>query len=157
MDSKPHLFILLYYITFLRKLLGSLGSRPEKSKSFANEGCAKSKRFIVMGKGNGILDGGLPHYGFGGVLARGSAEIGDPVYIDGVRIGHVTNIYSDGFARFEVEPFSVKLDNFIMKGISCYMALSGDFMWKLIPQDGRKMSLKDKASVIICPQGQALS
>ncbi len=69
-----------------------------------------SKRFIVMGKGNGILDGGLPHYGFGGVLARGSAEIGDPVYIDGVRIGHVTNIYSDGFARFEVEPFSVKLD-----------------------------------------------
>jgi len=34
--------------------------------------------------------------------------------------------------------------------------LSGDFMWKLIPQDGRKMSLKDKASVIICPQGQDL-
>jgi len=66
------------------------------------------------------------------VLARGKVEIGDPVYIDGVRIGHVTNIYSDGFARFEVEPFSVKLDNFIMKGISCYMGLSGDFMWKLI-------------------------
>ena len=38
-------------MTFLRKLLGSSGSRPEKSKSFANEGCAKSKRFIVMGKG----------------------------------------------------------------------------------------------------------
>lgn len=112
---------------------------------------------VTVGKGIGILDGGLPHYGFGGVLARGKVEIGDPVYIDGVKIGHVTNIYSDGFARFEVEPFSVKLDNFIMKGISCYMGLSGDFMWKLIPQDGKKMSLKDKASVIICPQGQAHS
>ncbi|MBC7322954.1 MAG: peptidase M23, partial [Acetomicrobium sp.] len=101
--------------------------------------------------GIGILDGGLPHYGFGGVLAGKKIEIGDPVYIEGVRIGHVTKIYSDGFARFEVEPFSVKLDNFNMKGISCYMGLSGDFMWKLIPQDGKKMSLKDKASVIIGP------
>jgi hypothetical protein len=104
---------------------------------------------VTVGKGIGILDGGLPHYGFGGVLARGRAEIGDPVYIEDVRIGHVTKIYSDGFARFEVEPFSVKLDNFSMKGISCYMGLSGDFMWKLIPQDGKRMSLKDKASVII--------
>lgn len=38
-------------MTFLRKLLGSLRSRPENRNSFADEGWAKSKRFIVMGKG----------------------------------------------------------------------------------------------------------
>ena len=100
---------------------------------------------ITVGKGVGILDGGLPHCGFGGVLARGKVEIGDPVYIDGVRIGHVTNIYSGGFARFEVEPFSVKLDNFSMKGHFLLYGLVRRFYVEADPSRRKKDEFKGQS------------
>ncbi len=110
---------------------------------------------VFVGEGLGILDGGVPHYGFGGVLSLNAVNIGDPVFLGDVKIGRVVESFADGFSMFEAEPFTIRLEDFSMKGISSYISLNGAYRWKFIPQAGENMNLDGEVSVNIEPQGQA--
>ena len=106
---------------------------------------------VLAGDKTGILDGGVPHYGFGGVMAPDKIKIGDPISFGRVKIGHVVEVFADGFARFEVAPFSVKLENFRMRGVSCYIGLDKRHAWKLVQNKIEKTNFPDEAEVVFSP------
>lgn len=103
---------------------------------------------VLVGNKIGIMDGGVPHYGFGGVFSPDKIEIGDQVSLGEVKIGKVTEKFDDGWARFEAIPFSTSLENFRMKGISSYVGLGDSFRWKLIPNAIGCLKLPDEARVV---------
>lgn len=109
---------------------------------------------VFVGNGIGILDGGVPHYGFGGVLSLDEVKIGDPVFLGNVKIGRVVERFADGFSRFKALSFSVKLEELSMKGISSYISLDGAYRWKFIPQAGKEINLEGEIAINICPQGR---
>ncbi|MEM2922462.1 MAG: hypothetical protein QXF26_09130 [Candidatus Bathyarchaeia archaeon] len=82
----------------------------------------------------GLLDGGIPHYGFGGVVfSRGEkVEAGDPVTLWGMMVGRVSAVY-DGMAVFRSYPLSVELDGHRLHGLSFYLWQRPPLL-KLIPK-----------------------
>lgn len=103
---------------------------------------------VFVGDKMGILDGGVPHYGFGGVMVPDKIKIGDQVLLGGIKIGRVVEVFADGFAKFKAEPFSVKLENLRMKGISCYIGLDNRYAWKLVPNEVERTRFSGSAEVV---------
>ena len=81
----------------------------------------------------GILDAGLPHYGFGGVLLGQDAEVkvGDEVVFWGQTVGKVVAV-SKSFASFKTYPLVVEMNGRRIRGLSLYPWLRRPLL-KLIP------------------------
>lgn len=103
---------------------------------------------VFVGDTVGILDGGVPHYGQGGVVALGKIEIGAPVSFEKVKIGHVVEIFADGFARFKALPFLVRLGRLPMRGVSGYLSLGNAHLWKIVPNAVGKVNLPNEEEIV---------
>ncbi len=88
----------------------------------------------VVGGCVGILDAGLPHYGFGGVVLRRGAgvRVGDEVLLWGVEVGKVSTVY-EGVAFFKAYPLGVEVNGCRIRGLSFYLWLRSPLV-KLIPE-----------------------
>lgn len=104
---------------------------------------------VFVGGKIGVMDGGVPHYGFGGVISPQKIEVGDQVSLGSVKIGRVVETFDDGWARFEAKKFFTSLENFSMRGISSYLGLNNSFKWKLIPNAIGMMNLQNEVRVIL--------
>ncbi len=89
----------------------------------------------------GILDAGLPHYGFGGVLLGRDAKIriGDEVFFWGTTVGQIVAV-SEGIASFRTYPLVIRSNGKRMRGLSLYPWL-GRPLLKLIPFEPSHESL----------------
>lgn len=84
----------------------------------------------------GILDCGLPHYGYGGVhfIEPSSVKTGDPVRLWGVDIGSVTRVYKN-FALFRCKPLRVYVNDIPLRGLSLYLWLRENKKVKIVPKE----------------------
>jgi hypothetical protein len=87
-----------------------------------------------VGKHVGILDAGLPHYGFGGAILGQTSEVkvGDEVVFWGMGVGKVVSV-SEGFAVFRTYPLKIEVNGNRIRGLSLYPWLRSPLL-KLIPQ-----------------------
>lgn len=110
-------------------LLADAGSSVVRLGRFWGLGC-------VIGGQLGILDCGLPHYGYGGVHLVGSSSIknGDSVRLWDVDIGLVTRVFKN-FALFKFRPLSVFVDNAPFRGLSLYLWLRENRKIKILPDE----------------------
>ena len=86
-----------------------------------------------VGNSVGILDAGLPHYSFGGVLLGQDAkvEVGDEVVFWGAAVGKVVAV-SEGLASFRTYPLVMEVNGRRIRGLSLYTWLHRPLL-KLIP------------------------
>ncbi len=70
-----------------------------------------------------ILDGGIPHMGYGGIISNENIEIGEDVYFLGIKIGKIFKT----FGKIAIFKPCVKifLNNIPMRGISFIINLKG--------------------------------
>ncbi|MEM3571427.1 MAG: hypothetical protein QW589_05810, partial [Candidatus Bathyarchaeia archaeon] len=89
-----------------------------------------------VGMYKGVLDCGLPYYGYGGIHIEQSNEvkIGDFVEFLGIKIGVVINKIND-FAIFKAIPLNIEVNNKTFKGISFYLYLDKFADVKLVPTE----------------------
>jgi len=96
----------------------------------------------------GVLDGGVPHYGWGAVM-------GENLYIDGkiflgeFKIGGLAKGSAAKVARFMANPFSVKLNNLQVFGLSCYLSLSNKFLLKVVPKTPGAIDVSGKVEITL--------
>ena len=119
-------------------------SRLEVSKVLENYVLVKPKHGLCkvggfwglgcrVGGTYGILDGGIPHYGFGGAyLIENEVGIGEPVWLGKVKIGIVEEVL-DRAVRFKCIPIKVKMGEHHMRGLSLYLNLNKNGELKLVP------------------------
>jgi hypothetical protein len=83
----------------------------------------------------GILDCGLPHYGYGGVhlLESRSVKVGDPVHLWGMDIGRATQVHRQ-YVVFKCRPLIGFVDTVAFRGFSLYVWLTKNRMIKLVPE-----------------------
>jgi hypothetical protein len=86
-----------------------------------------------VGNNIGIIDAGVPHYGFGGVHLEESAYVkqGDSVKLWGMEVGKVYRC-SENVVLFKSKPFQLSVGKTSPFGLSLYMCLSKVSL-KLIP------------------------
>jgi len=84
---------------------------------------------------SGILDCGIPHYCHGGVhtMDAAPAKVGDKIWLWGVTIGLVTQVFRN-FIHFKCSPLSIYVNDFPIKGLSLYPWLREAENIKLIPK-----------------------
>jgi hypothetical protein len=92
----------------------------------------------------GVLDGGVPHYGYAGVLLPDTSKTkqGDTVSFGGVKLGAVTKIIDRNYLQFQCYPLSLHVNEMPLdfRGISSYLRFMQPSGVKLIlktPQDHR--------------------
>lgn len=85
-----------------------------------------------VGSSNGILDGGIPYMGYGGVLVNEKVRIGDHVSLAGTKIGEVTETLN-GVAKFKVDPCKVIVGDYEYMGISLKLHFQNEREIKLVP------------------------
>ena len=97
----------------------------------------------------GILDCGLPHYGYGGVHFTEPSSIkgGDPVRLWGRNIGLVTWVCGN-FALFKCRPLEVYVDDVRFRGFSLYLWLRENKRVKIVPREPGVCSTITKLSRI---------
>ncbi len=97
--------------------------------SFWGIGCS-------VGHQLGIIDCGLPQYGYGGVHLQDSTTIktGDSVHLWGVDIGSVTQVQKY-FVLFKCKPLAIYVDGILFRGFSMYLWLRKTVKMKLVPQE----------------------
>jgi len=96
----------------------------------------------------GILDGGVPHMSYGGVLVNEKVRKGDPVSLAGIKIGEVTEP-SNGVAIFKIKNFKVTANNSEFRGISTRLHLENKRRIKLVPLRTGCVNLSINANVTI--------
>ena len=108
-----------------------------KASGFWGLGCRVGETF-------GILDGGIPHYGFGGVhLTKNAAKVGETVWLGKVKVGVVEEVFGET-VRFKCTHIKLKVGERPMRGLSLYLNLNRNGELKLIPQ---KPFLVDPGSI----------
>jgi len=93
-----------------------------------------------IGESPGLLDGGIPHYGYGGVhlvSTEGLSE-GDPVTIGDVKVGIIDKIFGRS-VRFRSTPIKVSVGERSMKGLSLYLSLNPWKELKVVPNKPPKI------------------
>jgi len=103
---------------------------------------------VRVGSSVGILDGGVPHMGYGGVLVNEKIRKGDPVSLAGTKIGEVTEP-SNGVAIFKIKNFKVTANNSEFRGISSRLHLKNERGIKLVPLRTGCVNLNINANVTI--------
>jgi len=101
-----------------------------------------------VGSSVGVLDGGVPYMGYGGVLVNEKVKKGDPVSLAGMKIGEVTKPL-DGAAIFEIKNFKVMANNSEFRGISSRLHLENKRRIKLVPLRTGCVDLNINANVTI--------
>ncbi|UCH01415.1 MAG: hypothetical protein JSV20_05925 [Candidatus Bathyarchaeota archaeon] len=103
------------------------------------EGVVKIGKFWGFGcitRGvEGVVDGGIPHYGYGGVHLINSSKIrvGDKIRVEDNTIGTVTSVFKSAI-KFKCSPAFIYLNNHLIKGLSMYCQLEETSTIKVIPQ-----------------------
>lgn len=84
----------------------------------------------------GVLDSGLPHYGYGGVhlVDSSSVRAGDSVRLWGVDAGAVTSV-NKNFALFRCRPLAVYVGGIPFRGFSLYLWLKENRDVKIVPYE----------------------
>jgi hypothetical protein len=94
---------------------------------------------------SGILDGGIPQYGYGGIHLNSTTRIqkNDPVSIGDIILGHVIKIAST-FALFKTSSIEVQINNRLLRGFTAFLHLQKPQSIKFLPiqsKDLRGMTL----------------
>lgn len=96
----------------------------------------------------GALDGGVPHYGWGAVMGE-NPYIGGEIFLGGFKIGRLAKGSVAKVARFKVKPFSVKINNLQVLGLSCYLSLSDEYLLKIVPRIPGAIGISGNAEVTL--------
>ncbi len=106
---------------------------------------------VKVGDCVGILDGGIPHYGFFGVHIERlkPIEAGEEVKLCGETLGRVVSVFSDS-CLVAVDPLRFMVDG-VEVGLSLYFNLSKPFL-KIVPGKAGELNLKmlDEVEITIC-------
>ncbi|MGQ9722422.1 MAG: hypothetical protein ACUVXA_13995 [Candidatus Jordarchaeum sp.] len=96
----------------------------------------------------GILDCGLPHYGFGGVLLENNNfELGQKVYLGDLPIGN-TFEKKQNIAAIKLNPISIICEGIDLRGLSHYINLKNPLI-KLITKKREKLNLSEGEEILI--------
>ncbi|MEM2146534.1 MAG: hypothetical protein QW279_14325, partial [Candidatus Jordarchaeaceae archaeon] len=96
----------------------------------------------------GLLDCGLPHYGFGGIiLEKGDCNLGQKVFIGDLHIGDIVEKWKN-LAVIKLKPLSINCDKNDLRGLSLYINLKKPLI-KLIPKRREKLNLIEGEEIII--------
>jgi hypothetical protein len=78
---------------------------------------------VRIGERFGILDGGVPHYGYGGVLMEDAAKVeqGARVCLGGIELGSVSSTFDSDYLQFQCDRLSLANDSIDFRGISSYL------------------------------------
>ncbi len=101
----------------------------------------------------GILDCGLPHYGFGGVLLEeNDFDLGQKVFIGDLQIGSVVE-KQQNIGVVKLHPLSISCEGNQLRGLSLYINLKSPLI-KLVPSRREKLDLceGEKISIFIEPK-----
>jgi len=96
----------------------------------------------------GALDGGVPHYGWGAVMGE-NPYIDGEIFLGGFKIGRLAKGCAAKVARFKVKPFSVKLNNLQVFGLSCYLSLSNKCLLKVVPETPGAIDVSGKVEITL--------
>lgn len=99
-----------------------------------------------VGKEIGVLDGGLPHYGWGAVMG---ARCKDEVFFGALKIGMGIKEGAAGVAKFKTLPLSVKLNNSQALGLSCYLNLNDEYFLKAVPKKPSTIDISGEVRVTL--------
>ena len=97
----------------------------------------------TVGKDTGLLDGGIPHYSYGGIYLphSHSVKVGETVQLAETIIGHIERLHGN-VASFRGAPLSVHVNQTPIRGLSLYLYLSAQKTIKIVPEAPMTMSLK---------------
>jgi hypothetical protein len=96
----------------------------------------------------GILDCGLPHYGFGGVLLeKNDFDLGQEVYMGDLQIGSVFE-KQQNIAAIKLNPLYINCEGIDLRGLSLYINLKRPLI-KLIPRKRERLNLREREEIII--------
>jgi hypothetical protein len=96
----------------------------------------------------GLLDCGLPHYGFGGIiLEKNNFDLGQKVFIGDLHIGKVVE-KRQNIAGIKLEPLSINCEGINLRGLSLYMNLKKPLI-KLISKRRERLNLSEGEEILI--------
>jgi hypothetical protein len=96
----------------------------------------------------GLLDCGLPHYGFGGVLLeKNDFELGQKIFIGDLHIGDIVE-KRQNLAAIKLKPLSISCDETDLRGLSLYINLKKPLI-KLISWKREKLNLSEGEEILI--------
>lgn len=96
----------------------------------------------------GLLDCGLPHYGFGGVLLeKNDFDLGQKVFIGDLNIGDIVE-KQQNLVAIKLKPLSVNCDGIDLRGLSLYINLKKPLI-KLISKKREKLNLNEGEEILI--------
>jgi len=95
----------------------------------------------------GILDGGLPYYGWGAVM--GNYFINDEIFLGGLKIGMGVKRSVAGITKFKTLPISVQLNDLRVFGISCYLSLNDKYLLKAVPRKLGAIDISGEVNVTL--------
>jgi len=83
----------------------------------------------------GVVDGGIPHYGYGGVHLKNSSKtrVGDKIRVGDNTIGTVISVFKNAI-KFKCSSVFIYVNNHLIKGLSMYCRLEEANTIKVIPQ-----------------------
>ena len=78
---------------------------------------------VRIGDQFGILDGGVPHYGYGGVMVEDSAKVeqGAKVCLGATELGSVSRTFDSNYLQFQCDGLSFANGSIDFRGISSYL------------------------------------
>jgi hypothetical protein len=88
----------------------------------------------LVGGQAGVLDGGLPQYGYCGVHLNSTEQVekGDLVRIGTFTVGSVTG-KTDNYVKFKCSPVRTRINGFALRGLSLYLHLNKPHGFKVVP------------------------
>lgn len=96
----------------------------------------------------GLLDCGLPHYGFGGILLeKNDFDLGQKVFIGDLHIGNVIEKQRN-MAAIKLESLSINCEETVLRGLSLYLNLKKPLI-KLIPKKRERLNLSEGEEILI--------
>lgn len=96
----------------------------------------------------GLLDCGLPHYGFGGILLeKNEFELGQKVFIGDLHIGDIVE-KQQNLAAIKLKSLSISCGEIDLRGLSLYINLKKPLI-KLISKKREKLNLSEGEEIII--------
>lgn len=96
----------------------------------------------------GILDCGLPHYGFGGVLLeKNDFDLGQEVYMGNLQIGNVFE-KQQNIAAIKLKPLSISCEGIDLRGLSLYITFKKPLI-KLLSRKRERLNLGEGEEILI--------
>ncbi len=103
---------------------------------------------VSVGSSVGIVDGGIPYIGYGGVLVDQEVKVGQHVSLAGTRIGEVTSVFKN-ISKFRVYSFKVMVGDCEYMGVSLKLNLQSNREINLIPLKMDPVNLRGSHEISI--------